>query len=79
MKLRNTGRTGNVFAYLNSTTTADIPSNSGFLTCGEDSSDSTGGGGTEGKGKTCSDGLDNDNDGTTDCGDPDCFGNRACP
>ena len=32
----------------------------------------------EGKGKTCSDGLDNDNDGLTDCSDDGCYRNRAC-
>jgi hypothetical protein len=35
-------------------------------------------GGVEGKGKTCSDGLDNDGDGSIDCGDPDCFRNKSC-
>ena len=34
--------------------------------------------GKEGKGKSCSDGLDNDGDGAFDCGDPDCSNNRAC-
>lgn len=41
----------------------------------------TGGGGkgnTEGKGKTCSDGIDNDGDGLTDCNDLDCLSNRSC-
>ena len=28
---------------------------------------------------TCSDGLDNDCDGLTDCSDPDCVGDSACP
>jgi hypothetical protein len=32
----------------------------------------------EGKGKTCSDFLDNDNDGLTDCDDDGCNRNRAC-
>ena len=32
----------------------------------------------EGKGKTCSDGIDNDNDGFTDCDDRGCDGNRKC-
>ncbi len=35
-------------------------------------------GASEGKGKTCSDGTDNDGDGLTDCDDPDCGSNRAC-
>ncbi|MBE0616452.1 MAG: putative metal-binding motif-containing protein [Proteobacteria bacterium] len=33
----------------------------------------------EGKGKTCSDGVDNDGDGLTDFADPDCGTSRACP
>jgi len=33
---------------------------------------------SEGKGKTCSDGVDNDEDGLLDCADSDCTGNRAC-
>ncbi len=33
---------------------------------------------SEGKGKTCSDGVDNDGDGLTDCADPGCASNRAC-
>lgn len=36
------------------------------------------GGNKEGKGKTCSDGIDNDGDGQTDCNDTDCSGNRSC-
>jgi len=36
------------------------------------------GGGVEGKGSTCSDGLDNDGDGLVDCADPDCDRNRSC-
>ena len=35
-------------------------------------------GGSEGKGKTCSDGKDNDGDGLVDCSDPDCSKNKAC-
>ena len=35
-------------------------------------------GGVEGKGKTCSDGLDNDGDGSIDCGDSDCDRNKSC-
>jgi hypothetical protein len=35
-------------------------------------------GGVEGKGKTCSDGLDNDGDGLTDCADSDCAKNKSC-
>lgn len=35
-------------------------------------------GGTESKGPTCSDGLDNDGDGLTDCADPDCSRDRTC-
>lgn len=35
-------------------------------------------GSSEGKGKTCSDGMDNDGDAFTDCADSDCNGNRAC-
>lgn len=34
--------------------------------------------GVEGKGKTCSDGLDNDGDSLIDCYDPDCSGNKSC-
>ena len=34
--------------------------------------------GKEGKGRTCSDGLDNDGDGFTDCFDTGCSNNRAC-
>jgi bacillopeptidase F len=34
--------------------------------------------GIEGKGQTCSDGIDNDGDGAIDCGDSDCFKNKAC-
>jgi PKD repeat protein len=34
--------------------------------------------GTEGKGKTCSDGMDNDEDGQTDCDDSDCSRNKSC-
>jgi len=74
------GSQENVVAQLSSTTTADIPSISGTLACGGDGGGSGGDaiGGTEGKGRTCSDNVDNDDDGTVDCGDPDCFGNRAC-
>jgi hypothetical protein len=69
----------NVVSNLSDTTTANIPSISGTLACGGDDGVSGGGGGSkEGKGQTCSDGIDNDNDETTDCGDPDCVGNRAC-
>ena len=41
----------------------------------------TGGGdpvGVEGKGQTCTDGIDNDGDGSIDCGDSDCSKNKAC-
>jgi hypothetical protein len=74
------GSQENVVSHLSSTTTADIPSISGTLACGGDDGGSGGdvSGGREGKGKTCSDGIDNDDDGNTDCGDPDCVGNRAC-
>ena len=74
------GSQENVISHLSSTTTADIPSISGTLACGGDDGGSGGdvSGGTEGKGKTCSDGIDNADDGNTDCGDPDCVGNRAC-
>jgi hypothetical protein len=76
------GSQENIIANLSETTTADIPSISGTLTCGGDDGGSGGGGGgggsKEGNGKTCSDGIDNDNDETTDCGDPDCVGNRSC-
>ncbi len=34
---------------------------------------------SEGKGKTCRDGIDNDNDGLLDCADPDCSGTKDCP
>ena len=34
--------------------------------------------GSEGKGKTCSDGLDNDGDGAIDCGDSDCARSKRC-
>lgn len=43
---------------------------------GGDTGDITGG--KEGNGKTCTDGLDNDGDGLTDCADPDCSKNRQC-
>ena len=44
---------------------------------------SDGGGGSdgsavEGKGKTCSDGIDNDGDGRVDCLDPDCSKSKGC-
>jgi bacillopeptidase F len=35
-------------------------------------------GGSEGKGTTCNDGIDNDRDGRIDCADADCAGNRSC-
>lgn len=35
-------------------------------------------GGVEGKGKTCSDGIDNDGDLLVDCLDPDCSSNKSC-
>lgn len=35
-------------------------------------------GGSEGKGKTCTDGIDNDGDGQVDCGDSDCSRNKVC-
>jgi probable HAF family extracellular repeat protein len=41
-------------------------------------SEAGGGSGREGKGKTCSDGEDNDGDGFTDCDDLDCSRNRSC-
>jgi len=74
------GSQDNVVSHLSDTTSADIPSISGTLACGGDDGGSGGGGGgsKEGNGRTCSDGNDNDNDGTIDCGDPDCVGNRAC-
>jgi bacillopeptidase F len=34
--------------------------------------------GVEGKGQTCTDGIDNDGDGSIDCGDSDCSKNKAC-
>ena len=34
--------------------------------------------GVEGKGKSCSDGIDNDLDGLLDCQDPDCSNNKSC-
>jgi uncharacterized repeat protein (TIGR01451 family) len=34
---------------------------------------------SEGKGKTCRDFIDNDNDGLIDCADPDCYGHKDCP
>jgi len=34
--------------------------------------------GVEGKGQTCSDGLDNDGDLLVDCDDPDCSKNKSC-
>jgi bacillopeptidase F len=34
--------------------------------------------GVEGKGKTCSDGIDNDLDGALDCSDSDCSKNKSC-
>lgn len=34
--------------------------------------------GVEGKGKSCSDGIDNDFDGALDCQDPDCDNNKSC-
>jgi serine protease AprX len=34
--------------------------------------------GIEGKGGTCSDGVDNDGDGFLDCSDPDCSKNKVC-
>ncbi len=49
--------------------------------CPSSGGDGGGGGGTggsEGKGQTCSDGIDNDGDGAIDCGDPDCAGNKSC-
>ena len=33
---------------------------------------------TEGKGQTCNDGVDNDNDGLIDCADPDCAKRKPC-
>ncbi len=35
-------------------------------------------GGSEGTGKTCSDGIDNDGDGQIDCADADCARNKSC-
>ena len=68
-----------VFADLSDTTVAYIPNISGGLGCGGDGDHSgTDIKGVEGKGKTCSDGLDNDGDATVDCADPDCFGKRFC-
>jgi hypothetical protein len=40
--------------------------------------DGGGTGGVEGKGGSCSDGVDNDGDGLIDCLDPDCSKNRVC-
>jgi bacillopeptidase F len=34
--------------------------------------------GVEGKGQTCTDGIDNDGDGSIDCDDSDCSKNKAC-
>jgi len=73
------GSQENIVSYLSTTSTADIPSISGTLACGGDDGGSSGGiSSREGKGKSCSDGIDNDNDGHTDCGDQDCYGNRIC-
>ena len=35
-------------------------------------------GASEGKGSTCSDGIDNDGDGRIDCTDSDCAKSRSC-
>ncbi len=41
-------------------------------------SDGGGTGGSEGKGNTCTDGLDNDGDNLIDCADSDCSRNKQC-
>lgn len=75
------GEQDSVTVDLRRNSSAFIPSiTTGTLACGGDSGVGGGGGGSgrEGNGKTCSDEADNDNDGAVDCGDDDCFGNRAC-
>lgn len=47
-------------------------------TCPAGGTDGSSDGGREGKGNTCSDGLDNDNDGLTDCSDTECAKNKSC-
>ena len=60
-----------VTAFLSDGYFAQVPSISGTLACGGDSSG--GGGGGSGEAEICNDGLDNDQDGKIDCAD-----NRDC-
>jgi hypothetical protein len=46
--------------------------------CNGNKDDKCAGGSREGKGRTCSDGIDNDLDGYTDCEDSGCSENRSC-
>jgi len=46
--------------------------------CNGNKDDKCAGGSREGKGRTCSDGIDNDLDGYTDCDDLGCSENRSC-
>lgn len=45
---------------------------------GSDDGGGSSAGGSEGKGQTCSDGIDNDGDILIDCADPDCSRNKQC-
>ena len=62
------GSQEHVISYLSDTSTADIPSISGSLSCGGDGGDP----------EVCDDGIDNDDDGMTDCDDRDCRNDVAC-
>ena len=65
-----TGAQENVTAYLSDTTFADIPNISGPLACGGES---------DANAEICNDGIDNDNDGKTDCADKkDCRRDSFC-
>jgi hypothetical protein len=68
------GSQENITAFLSSTSFAQVPSISGTLACGGDSD-----GGDSGSVEICNDGIDNDQDGKTDCADKrDCRRDSFC-
>jgi hypothetical protein len=69
------GSQQDIVSYLSTTTTADIPSISGSLTCGGDGD----GGGEPVPEEICNDGIDNDGDNKIDCADKkDCNRDSYC-
>jgi hypothetical protein len=67
------GAQDDITAHLSDNSFAEVPSISGSLSCGGDS-----GGDSPGDAEICDDGIDNDNDGKTDCSDKNCKRDSFC-